>query len=236
MAIKMEKSNNLKNCINEALALSKQKWDKICEKTLKGKHAKHNLGILALLVIYGDKSTWDLAKLYLEKIEPEKVKTTNAKSFFHDRMVENSIIYKRLKFLEEKGYVQKINRAYHATFKAWLLLMLVNPKIVEMLPLERLDSAIQEIKLNKAAEDFAVELFSINESSKEELWKTFQNLVKEPLAAKTFSDFFANLLWAWKISFDDIEESRLFELLIMQVKRQAEKMRGKNSLTLTLPV
>jgi hypothetical protein len=231
----MEKSNNLETYINEALTEAAQKWSKIIP-SLKGKHAKHNLAILTLLMVYGDKSTWDLAKLYLEKVEPQKVKNKTKEAFFHARMVENSTIYKRLKDLEQKGYVTKIGKVHHATVKACFLVMLVNPKIVEILPMERFNTTLAELQFDKPTEEFASTLIAENEPVKEEIIKTFQNLVKEPVAAKTFSELFRNLLWSWKINLDEIEAERLLELMFTQIKRLGEKIKSKNGVTVKLPV
>jgi len=225
----------LETYLNEALTEAAQKWSKIIP-SLKGKHAKHHLAILTLLIVYGDKSTWDLAKLYLEKIEPQKVKPTDKKGFFYHRMTENSTIYKRLKDLEEKGYVVKIGKNYHATVKAWFLLMFLNPKIIEILPMERFNTTIAELQFDKPTEEFASSLFTENEPVKEEIIKTLQNLVKEPVAAKTWSDFFRNILWSWKINLDEIESKQLLELMFSQIKKLGEKIKNKNGITVKLPV
>ena len=229
----MEKSNNLQTYINEALTEATQKWSKIIP-SLKGKHAKHHLAILTLLIVYGDKSSWDLAKLYLEKVEPQKVKNKTKEAFFHRRTVENSTIYKRLRFLKEKGYVTKTGRTYHATAKAWLLMMFVNPKIAEILPMEQFRRVIDELQFDKPMEDFTASFFSCFEP--QETVNAFKNLLKDEVATKTLSGFYRNLLWSWKINLDEIESKQLFELIFSHIKKLCERIKNKNGVTIKLPI
>ena len=221
--IKMQESNNLKQVINEALEDKKINWGKIIP-SLSGKQRKRHLALLSLLIIYGPKSTWDLAKLYLEKIEQIGLKSKS--TFFHKRMKENSIIYKRLKFLESKGYVYKQGRLYYPTIKAYFLLLIVNPRFVSILPLEKFNKVIENVDLEPENEQFLLSMDKMNKPQLPKLVETFKIFFGDPLRAKLFSETFRMFLWSYKINFDEIEQKQFMDLLLTQIRKVSRKIKG----------
>lgn len=225
----MEKNNNLEKVINETLQEAKTKWSKIIP-SLQGKQAKRHLTLLTLLITHGPQTTWDLAKLYLEKIE--KIGVKDNKTFFYYRAKENSIIYKRLKFLESKGYVRKEGSVYHPTVKAWFLLLFANPQCVSILPFNHF---IEEMSLESEDEQFLNSLIKINEPQTSKLMEMVKTVFDNPVAAKGISETFRAFVWSLKINLDEIEGKQLVTLLISCIRRWRDKIKNTEPFTFFLP-
>ena len=200
IALAKGESDMPKNVINE--------WQFI--PSLKGQQKELHIFILRTLAIQGPKSCWDLALEKLKHEEPRFAILTKD-AIYHKRMGENSKLNKRLRFLESKGYVQKLGSIYKSTLKGMTLIIGVDPSIITLIPEERLKETYNLRPSN--------EKFVLNHISTHVDINKFKDDFKDCFKNENFSIMFRRMLIGWKINMDDISSEALWGLIIERLEK-----------------
>lgn len=191
-----------KNVINE--------WKFI--PSLKGKHGKTHIFILRTLAVQGPKSCWDLALEKLKHENPRLFMSPEKDTIYHKRMLENSKLNKRLRFLESKGYIQKLGSIYKSTLKGITLIIGVDPNVITSIPEERLKETY-----NLRASD---EKWLLNHMSTDVNINKFKDMYRDPFKNQNFSIMFKRILIGWKINMDEISSEALYGLIIERLQKE----------------
>ena len=201
IALVKGESDMQKNVINE--------WKFI--PSLKGIQKKNHIFILRTLTVQGPKSCWDLALEKLKHEEP-RFSTLTKEAIYFKRMRENAKLNKRLRFLESKGYVEKLGSVYKSTLKGITLTIGVDPGVITSIPEGRLKETY-----NLRPSD---EKFVLNHISTHVDINKFKDDFKDCFKNENFSIMFRRMLIGWKINMDDISSEELYGLIIERVEKE----------------
>ena len=201
IALVKGESDMQKNVINE--------WKFI--PSLKGIQKKNHIFILRTLTVQGPKSCWDLALEKLKHEEP-RFSTLTKEAIYFKRMRENAKLNKRLRFLESKGYVEKLGSVYKSTLKGITLTIGVDPGVITSIPEGRLK---ETYNLRPSDEKFVTSLISRDVDINK-----FKDDFKDPFKNENFSIMFRRMLIGWKINMDDISSEELYGLIIERVEKE----------------
>jgi hypothetical protein len=181
--------------------------------SLKGKHGKTHIFILRTLTIQGPKSCWDLALEKLKHEQPRLFMSPAKDTIYHSRMLENSKLNKRLRFLESKGYVEKLGSVYKATLKGITLIVGVEPNVITLIPENRLKETYNLQVLSQKPN-------ILNHISTKVNINKFKDTYKDSFKNENFSLMFRRMLVGWKINMDEISSEELYDLIITRVNKE----------------
>ena len=204
-----------KKKFEEWLEKVREEWKHV--PSFKGKKGKLNLAILRILAEKGEMSCLDIAKEYILRTT---TKNLTKAEFFHQSRIMNSMVYKRLKELVAKEYVEKTDSTYMLTNKGTWLAIAIEPSVIN----ENLELAEEIAKMVKVFDLFSVlGINKIAEYIKAILPKEIRlepSKIKEiresltPEACEILGYFMRSQLLRWKINIDEIPNEEFTQLIL----------------------
>jgi len=166
-----------------------------------GKQKDYNIRTLTLLWDFGPQSAWELTN-----------KMTQAKG---NKISLHATLNKRLRLLEKKGYVRRIDKKWYFNFKGIIavLLILPEPRLYNPKWIESFDAKAKKIE-EKAAP--LLVRYGLDQQDIHYMLDRMGFLLKNLDAWIDFSNRVKGLMEKGIINFDLIRESTLFSVIIME--------------------
>jgi hypothetical protein len=194
--------------------------------SLKGKKVLNNIFIISQLATKGESSCWDLALDYIKTVRAKDYSNwcadPHAKSIiYHERQNVNGVLYKSLKFLVQKHYVEKEDSRYSLTLKGIFLAFMLNPETLRNCAPRILN--IPNSKIQEIAKKSNVLPVTPKTGALTGFRVFLQNLHENPLAYKFIRSvlevFLEQIVVKYKMNLDEISEETFESLMHNELKK-----------------
>lgn len=196
----------------------KTEWKHI--PSLRGKQAQRHIIILRLLTVNQELSYVEIAKRYLEGVDPDWAEL-QPDTKYHRYMKESANIYKRMKWLEQKQYVKKVGSTYQITIKGFFLTLALDPRLLASLSISRLKAQSFDVSENSVEQKNKLFESVWGAQEKENIFTNVQGswapLLSDPVLRKTMSYGLKQRFLALKINFDEVAPETLPELMFTHI-------------------